>query len=58
MGIENERTALSIESIPKSLNSQANMEISTDVGNSGESVEPAQRTTPQKTSEKNGEQET
>lgn len=55
MGIENERTALSIESIPKSLNSQANMEISIDASNSGESVEPAQRTTPQKASEKNGE---
>ena len=53
MGIENERTALSIESIPKSLNSQANMEISIDASNSGDSVEPAP--TPQKALEKNGE---
>jgi hypothetical protein len=56
MGIENERTALSIESIPKSLNSQVHMELSAiEAGASGESVEPAQRTSPLKLAEKNGE---
>jgi hypothetical protein len=56
MGIENERTALSIESIPKSLSSQAQMELATEAGVSGEIVvEPPLRTTPQKLVEKNGE---
>lgn len=49
MGIESERTALSIESIPKSV-SEAQMEQTTEAG-SKESSEPPERV---KVSEKNG----
>lgn len=54
MGIENERiAALSIESIPKSI-SEVQMELSSEAGVSGESVEPLQRQSLQKAAEKNG----
>lgn len=50
MGIENERTtALSVESIPKSI-SEAAMEPTAEA----ETAEPLERQTPQKSSEKNG----
>jgi hypothetical protein len=56
MGIENERTALSIESIPKSISEVQMGELPTEAaGNSGEIVESPLRQNHQKTVEKNGE---
>lgn len=53
MGVENERTALSVESIPKSI---VEMEQSTDVAvvSSSENPEPPEQLKPPKVGEKNG----
>lgn len=53
MGIESERTALSIESIPKSLKSEVQMDQTVDTLG-GESAEPPERQNQQKINEKNG----